>query len=398
MKTIKFLLWLLMVMMINIPMVLSAQGQQDKRASISAIDLEWNEELHIFDTFFYVKNLTADDIELSGVILFKMENEERVWRGFRLPVIPADDLRFFKVSFPAGFLLKDDYNAIAVNIYNKNYKELIDSSARHVTVTSHRVMVDEKPDIEITEISPGYGRIDTEVVSQQYIPGLEKKQSVVLTPITKGDSPVTPGDVKTSRMLFSPIISARTDKGNNILSWEQGDGDIRYNLYWSNTRGVTRYNGKQIRNVHSGFKHPHQDRNTAFYYVVTAEKNGRESGESNEVAVTPIARTEQHQGQGPETTVAAAQDVTPVKSGAEASADNSKGEKTGAVTENNTQRRTKRGAQTVSGADKDPDAQLASNEPAPEPYRAPKTAEPEESVQKKGSRVMAYVLSVLSIF
>jgi len=397
-KTIKFLLWLLMVMMINIPMALSAQGQQEKRASISAIDLEWNEELYIFDTFFYVKNLTADDIELSGVILFKMENEERVWRGFRLPVIPADDLRFFKVSFPAGFLLKDDYNAIAVNIYNKDYQELIDSSARHVTVSSHRVMVDEKPDIEITEISPGYGRIDTEVVRQQYIPGLEKKQSVRLTPIQKEDSPLTFGEEKTSRMLFSPVVSVQTDKGNNVLTWEQADSDTRYNLYWSHNRGVTKYNGQQIRDVRSGYKHAHLGTNTTFYYVVTAEKDGRESGESNEVAVTPIARTEQRQAPGRGTTVVAARDVTPVKSGAEALADNSKGEKTGAVTENKTQRRTKRGVQSVSGADKNPDAQLASNEPAPEPYGAPKTAEPEESVQKKGSRVMAYVLSLLSIF
>jgi hypothetical protein len=415
-KTKLSLFLILIVLFICGPLMTSTFAAQGEKATISALDIEWNEESQVFDAFFFVKNPTIAEVELSGIILFKAKDEERAWRGFRMPTIPADNLRFFKVSFSPGFLLKNDYNSIAVNIYGKDYQNLIDTTSRHLTVKSQRVPGTGNAEIEIMEISPGYGRIEAEIVTnKQFFLGSkddiarfispEKGSYVVLTPVSNQDRGSIPGKISKAPMvdlegkiLQSPTISITTDSEHNTLFWNAVADVNRYNLYWSNSKGVTKYNGRQIKGVQSGYSHAHLNWNSTFYYVVTSEKNGRESAESNEVVVTPIVRMGEHKAiitKSAIVTLQAVESPQPEKSDA--------AEKVAAEeeTEESAQADPEREADTnenVVAEDEEVEAVAASDTEAPENSEfAPADKKPEETFQKKGSRAMTYILTVLSI-
>ena len=71
------------------------------------------------------------------------------------------------------------------------------------------------------------------------------------------------------------------------ISWDPVTGADSYNLYWSNTFGVTAANGTQIAGATSPYSHTDMTKGTAYYYVVTAVNAGGESAESSEVNATP---------------------------------------------------------------------------------------------------------------
>ncbi len=58
--------------------------------------------------------------------------------------------------------------------------------------------------------------------------------------------------------------------GRNLISWNQVDGAIAYNLYWSNSPDVSPTNGNKIAGVTSPFIHADITNQTRFYYIVTA--------------------------------------------------------------------------------------------------------------------------------
>jgi len=71
------------------------------------------------------------------------------------------------------------------------------------------------------------------------------------------------------------------------LSWNSVPGATSYNIYWSNTPGVTKTNGTEIKGVTSPYTHTGLTNYTAYYYVVTAVNSNGESIESNQVSVIP---------------------------------------------------------------------------------------------------------------
>lgn len=71
------------------------------------------------------------------------------------------------------------------------------------------------------------------------------------------------------------------------LSWGDVSGATTYNIYYSTTTGVAKKTGTKISAVTSPYYHNGLNNGTTYYYVVTAENQYGESGESIEVSATP---------------------------------------------------------------------------------------------------------------
>jgi len=71
------------------------------------------------------------------------------------------------------------------------------------------------------------------------------------------------------------------------ISWSAVSGATSYNIYWSETSGVTKDNGTQIPDITSPYSHTGLTNGTTYYYVVTAVNSFGESAESAEVSAAP---------------------------------------------------------------------------------------------------------------
>ena len=84
------------------------------------------------------------------------------------------------------------------------------------------------------------------------------------------------------------IISAEPDPGGMIIinvGWDAVPNATSYNIYWKDSPGVTKVNGKKISNV----KNPHTIKGLnpgTYYFVVTAVNDLGESAESEEFSIS----------------------------------------------------------------------------------------------------------------
>jgi len=81
-------------------------------------------------------------------------------------------------------------------------------------------------------------------------------------------------------------IVGTSGKGQAIISWNPVDKATSYNLYWSQTRGVSPVKGTKIANVSSPYVHMGLTNGATYYYVATAVNLYGESGHSIEAAIT----------------------------------------------------------------------------------------------------------------
>lgn len=86
----------------------------------------------------------------------------------------------------------------------------------------------------------------------------------------------------------APTLTPPTRLLNSLrLSWAPVTG-VTYNLYWSNSAGVTTASSK-IANVVSVYNHTSLSGGTTYYYKLAAVKSGVESALSNEVSAAPYS-------------------------------------------------------------------------------------------------------------
>lgn len=80
----------------------------------------------------------------------------------------------------------------------------------------------------------------------------------------------------------------QAEKGDQCatLTWDPAELAVSYNIYWSNTPGVTKTDNA-VLSVSSPFVHEGLTNYTEYYYAVTAVGFEGESGLSEEVSVTP---------------------------------------------------------------------------------------------------------------
>ena len=81
-------------------------------------------------------------------------------------------------------------------------------------------------------------------------------------------------------------VSATSGESQAVITWNPVDKATSYNLYWSETRGVSPAKGTKITNVQNPYVHKELDNGHTYYYVVTADNAYGESGISSEAAIT----------------------------------------------------------------------------------------------------------------
>jgi YHS domain-containing protein len=80
--------------------------------------------------------------------------------------------------------------------------------------------------------------------------------------------------------------SSTAEKGTVTIGWPKVPNAISYNIYWNDSPGVTKHNGKKISNVKSPHTIKGLKRGTTYYFVVTAVNAFRESEESEDFSFT----------------------------------------------------------------------------------------------------------------
>jgi len=70
------------------------------------------------------------------------------------------------------------------------------------------------------------------------------------------------------------------------ISWDESPDAVSYNIYWSESLGLTTDNGTLISNTVSPYTHTGRIFGATYYYIVTAENDAGEGPASEEVNVT----------------------------------------------------------------------------------------------------------------
>lgn len=83
------------------------------------------------------------------------------------------------------------------------------------------------------------------------------------------------------------IVSAVSGDHQVTVDFLNVVGATSYNLYWSNTAGVTKATGTKIENVTAPYAHTGLTNGTTYYYVATAVGAGGESPDSEQVSAVP---------------------------------------------------------------------------------------------------------------
>ena len=80
--------------------------------------------------------------------------------------------------------------------------------------------------------------------------------------------------------------SSTDEKGWVKITWPKVPAAISYNIYWNDSPGITKHNGKKISNVKSPHTIEGLKRGTTYYFVITAVYEFEESEESEKLMVT----------------------------------------------------------------------------------------------------------------
>jgi predicted phage tail protein len=81
-------------------------------------------------------------------------------------------------------------------------------------------------------------------------------------------------------------VSATGGANKTTISWTAVSGATSYNIYWSNTAGVTTATGTRIAGASSPYVHTSLSAGATYYYVVTALNSVGESGASTQASAT----------------------------------------------------------------------------------------------------------------
>ncbi|MDH4163516.1 MAG: DUF1566 domain-containing protein [Nitrospirota bacterium] len=85
-------------------------------------------------------------------------------------------------------------------------------------------------------------------------------------------------------------VSATPGNGQTTITWTAVPGATWYNIYWSESSGLTKANGTKISittSPYSPYIHTGRTNGKTYYYIVTAANNSGESAGSSIVSATP---------------------------------------------------------------------------------------------------------------
>ena len=87
-----------------------------------------------------------------------------------------------------------------------------------------------------------------------------------------------------SQALKGQETKKQVSEGPVTLTWENVPDAVSYNIYWSESPGVTKRNGNKIANVTNPYTMKGLGSGKTYYFVVTAVSNSGESKESEELS------------------------------------------------------------------------------------------------------------------
>lgn len=87
-----------------------------------------------------------------------------------------------------------------------------------------------------------------------------------------------------ARHLQGQEIKEQIPEGQATLAWDNVPNAVSYNIYWTESPGVTKQKGKKIANVSNPYTIKGLRRGQTYYFVVTAVSPSGESKESEEVS------------------------------------------------------------------------------------------------------------------
>jgi fibronectin type 3 domain-containing protein len=101
--------------------------------------------------------------------------------------------------------------------------------------------------------------------------------------VTDKDGLLGFGDlIPQGRISKGQTTQKQVPEGPVTLTWENVPNAVSYNIYWSESPGVTKQKGTKIANVPNPYTIKGLKRRKTYYFVVTAVSNSGESKESEE--------------------------------------------------------------------------------------------------------------------
>jgi uncharacterized delta-60 repeat protein len=97
------------------------------------------------------------------------------------------------------------------------------------------------------------------------------------------------GDGRRSVRGPSSFLARSEASGEITLTWDVDPDATSYTIYWDTSPGVKKSTASAFPGAPPGYRHTGLTDGTAYYYVVTATKGGRESRASRESSARPIA-------------------------------------------------------------------------------------------------------------
>ena len=79
-------------------------------------------------------------------------------------------------------------------------------------------------------------------------------------------------------------VKEQPPEGQTTLAWDNVPNAVSYNIYWGESPGVTKRNGKKIANAKNPYTLKGLKRGKTYYFVVTAVNSSGESKESEELS------------------------------------------------------------------------------------------------------------------
>jgi fibronectin type 3 domain-containing protein len=186
-------------------------------------------------------------------------------------IIPASKIAYGKVKLSWN-------NAPGVISYNIYF-----SGAAGVTRWNSTKISDAANPLAVTDLVPGktyyFGITAVSESGESEILG-EKSYAA-----TDKDGFIDFGDLTLkAQILKSPEAGEQVPGAPVTLAWDDVPGAVSYNIYWSDSPGVTRQHGKKIANVTNPYTITGLKRGQTYYFVVTAVSRTEESSESEEIS------------------------------------------------------------------------------------------------------------------
>ena len=157
----------------------SSLAELGDKVMISELAIEWDSDATEFGVYFKVENRSDEKKELTAIVELKYGKDKR-WRGAILPTISAGSDQFYKARLPVGIMLKNDYHSISMKVYGKEYRGILDSSARFRQIQSRRLKEEGETRIELEETEMLDGVDKSKPNIKVFVIGSEKEFSDLL--------------------------------------------------------------------------------------------------------------------------------------------------------------------------------------------------------------------------